>query len=439
MAYEDFTTFTESDEGSDVTVENATKVSWINLRTKDQTAYLYKDKGVNHFAGDFTHKFEIQFSNVGDQQTCTYWMLSNIIGDRYQLPTQNEDGYTFVLYDDIEQIAVGIYEGGAYTSDSWAPPGPQSSTVYFIEIVRDDDGGANNTGRLTTYIRTGSHTGALQDTLIVDASAGEQNDFRYIYALATYDHSADTTDTDGFTQNLDLGAPSTGDLNVTLPIITAQMYDEGLHADLNATLPIITADLKSGGAINATLPMITAGIKSFNDGNLDTTLPVITAEITGFAGTLGEIDSTLPLITADMLGGNGGFLDATLPLITTEMKSGAQLDVTLPAMTAEGYGYAGEVGGLTVSLPKIEAESTGKVEVLGDLDATLPVITARMKGLAGRVMSLDAVLPMVTAGLAGYQEITGDLNVTIPMIESRMVGTIEREVCDVLRYSEPEL
>ena len=228
-----------------------------------------------------------------------------------------------------------------------------------------------------------------------------------------------------------------GDLAVTLPVIVAELIEGNL---LDATLPIITAEMKSGGALNVTLPLITAEIHGINSlANLDVTLPVITAEITGFVGEIGGITTTLPLITADILGGNGGFLDAILPLITAEMKGGAQLDVTLPMVAAECHGYAGEVGTLAVSLPKINAEITGKVEVLGDLTATLPMILARMKGTVGKVMSLNATLPMITAALTGYQEITGNLNATLPMIEVRITGAVERDTCTVLRYEEPVL
>lgn len=210
MAYEDFTTYTEFDEGSDITVDSATKVSWLALETRRNTGYVYKDKGVNHFNGDFTHKFEMQFSNVGDTAHVSYWLLANAIGDFEALRVAGEDFYAFRLYDSTEELYLSIYENGSVTNDGWAPPGPQASTTYYIEIVRDDDGGANNTGRLTAYIRTGSHSGALQDTLVVDCAAGEQNDFRYLYCASTRDSSGLPGGTTGFTQNLDIGEVSAG-------------------------------------------------------------------------------------------------------------------------------------------------------------------------------------------------------------------------------------
>lgn len=235
MAYEDFTTYTKVDEGGEVTVDSATKVSWINLQTKYDTAYLYKDKGVGHFDGDFTHKFECLCSSVvGNWTMVMHWMLANSIREVQGLIDLNADFIDFGFYDPDpgdRVFRLYVYENGGLADFDIFNQGIVLSTLYFIEIVRDDDGGANNTGRLTAYIRTGSHSGTLKDTLVVDSSVGEQNDFRYIYALATYDTNIlPGTKTNGYTQNLDLGgAPGwTGKINtITNPakIITKAVAD----------------------------------------------------------------------------------------------------------------------------------------------------------------------------------------------------------------------
>jgi hypothetical protein len=245
MAYEDFTTFTESDEGNDVTIDSATKVSWVNLYVNQQTAYLYKDKGVDHFSGDFTHKFELYFSELGYFHTLTHWMLANIVGDLKELVDASEDGcciYALNDFWDNEDLKLAVVENGGQTVDTWAAPGPQLSTLYFIEIVRDDNGGANNTGRYTAYIRTGSHTGVLQDTLVVDSSAGEQNDFRYLYALATYDNADNWEVSDGYTQNLDIDA---GAVN----------YDETLRS-LTITSTVSETDVQTYLAENRLVTIV---------------------------------------------------------------------------------------------------------------------------------------------------------------------------------------
>lgn len=209
MAYEDFTAYTEVDEGDNITII-ANSIYW-DTPTRNLTGYIYKDKGIDHFDGDFTHKFRIYFAGLWNAALACHWMLSNTIGDQYALSTGSADGYTFYSYDNTERLYLRIWEDGIFTEDIWPAHGPQPGTWYYIEIVRDDDGGANNTGRLTSYIRTGSHTGALQDTLVVDSSAGEQNDFRYIYGMATYnDGIASPGWHQGYTQNLDLGEVPAG-------------------------------------------------------------------------------------------------------------------------------------------------------------------------------------------------------------------------------------
>ena len=229
MGYENFTTYTEVDPGNDITVDSATKVSWVDFRTRVDTAYLYKDKGLNHFNGDFNHKFEIQ-DVAGYRSLGCHWALTKSVKDYEAIVVANEDGLFFFNYNDSYNLYLRIVENGSLLSDVWA--GNLASTTYFIEIVRDDDGGANNTGRLTAYIRTGSHTGVLKDTLVIDSSAGEQNDFQYVFAVTSADNNDNLNTSDGYTENLDIGeeAPPgwTGKINTIInpaKIITKAVVD----------------------------------------------------------------------------------------------------------------------------------------------------------------------------------------------------------------------
>ena len=51
---EDFTTYTETDPGADIT-KTADRITFTALRTREDTFYVYKDKGVDHFNGNFEH------------------------------------------------------------------------------------------------------------------------------------------------------------------------------------------------------------------------------------------------------------------------------------------------------------------------------------------------------------------------------------------------
>lgn len=206
---QNFNNYTEYDEGNDVTVESATKVSWVNLRSRYDTAYLYKNFGTAIFNGDFTHKFEMGFSNVGNSAMLLNYMLCSYLGDFKGLIDAGGDAVYVQLYDDTENIYAGFLEAGVANNDGWLQPGPQASTNYFITVVRDDDGGDNGTGLLTVHICTGNYYGlsgySEEDELTIHASAGEQNDYQSAFALATYDDNGTTNTCDGYTQNLNLG------------------------------------------------------------------------------------------------------------------------------------------------------------------------------------------------------------------------------------------
>jgi len=206
MANEDFTTYTEVDENNDITVTSST-VSWTSLSRGDNS-YVYKDHGVDHFDGDFTHQFEMLIENADvTVPRQVMWMIANAINNEEALISASEDLQNIFYYDNTN-LYLRVVEGGASAStDIFAAF--VEGTPYFVTVSRDDDGGANNTGQLVAVIRTGSHTGTIQDTLTVDCSAGEQNDFRYLYACATYDTGHNNRDCDGYTQDMDLneGAP----------------------------------------------------------------------------------------------------------------------------------------------------------------------------------------------------------------------------------------
>jgi hypothetical protein len=199
MAYEDYTTFTELDPTSDITVESATKISFEDL-TQSGGYRVFKDYTADHFDGDFTHQFEVQFSDNVSSCSVYPWTVANVLNTGSGIiGTPGEYAACFLIAGSLD-FYLRLIEDGSIPQDSW--PDAVESTTYYITIDRDDDGGVNSAGRYTMYIRTGSHEGALQDTLVVDAEVGGQKDYRYLYALE--DHGAGGGSIDGFVQNLDI-------------------------------------------------------------------------------------------------------------------------------------------------------------------------------------------------------------------------------------------
>ena len=80
MAAEDYTTYTEVDPASSITVASATHIDWRSDRNEE--AYVYADKGVGHFAGDFDHDVDVSYSYVSAGYVAAgFWAVSNDIND----------------------------------------------------------------------------------------------------------------------------------------------------------------------------------------------------------------------------------------------------------------------------------------------------------------------------------------------------------------------
>lgn len=198
MAYEYFLNYDETDENNTVTVA-ASKVSWAALGRSD-TSHVSRSKGSNHFAGDFEHLFEVQYSDVISNPLNCFWGLANAQADFKALIDSSADAVNFNHYSS-NRLRLSVLEDGVHTLDQWTSA--VAGTTYYITLARDDDGGANSAGQYTAEIRTTSHTGTLRATLTVDCAAGEQNDFEYIFSLMSYDDNT-SPHAGGFTQNLDL-------------------------------------------------------------------------------------------------------------------------------------------------------------------------------------------------------------------------------------------
>jgi len=207
-ATEDLTTYTEVDANSKISV-TADRVTWAGTGN-GETSYVYDDKGAGHFSGDFAHRFLLR---MGSSSAYWAWIgaycLSTHVGTISGMAGAGADAVAIRprrVSSSEYRIYLYLYEAGSGTSDVWS--GAAGDTVYYVTVSRDDDAGANSTGRYTCTICTGNYYGesgaSLQDTLTLDSSAGEQNDFRYVYAVTGNGNGEDYYASYGYLEDLDL-------------------------------------------------------------------------------------------------------------------------------------------------------------------------------------------------------------------------------------------
>lgn len=199
MAVEDFTAYTESDPGSEITV-TSTKVSWASM-ARDVDSWVVDDKGVDHFDGDFTHLVETQLTADGSTGLGTFWAIANAIDTWDDIDAAGGSQLLAFFYGTGPAIYIREIDSGTQYSDTSV--NLSAGTTYYLEIERDESVGTHGTLYCRIYSDSGRTT--LVDTLSI-ALHSSKKDFRYIYAcqnLNTGDSGASREST-AFSQNLDL-------------------------------------------------------------------------------------------------------------------------------------------------------------------------------------------------------------------------------------------
>lgn len=195
MAYQDFTTFTETDAGGKLTV-TSTKIDIANLLDSD-VGKVYKDMGANHFDGNFEHLVEMYMNSA---TTTGYrfwaWGLANITtlqesspGTQYLSSPLYREGAT-----DVRVLIrdVGSQQGVFSLSQN---------TLYYVKIKRDEAVGTYGTAYVYVYSDS-ARTSLIGSNSILIANA--KYDFRYLYGMTGFNAEAGTFTTSGYVQNLDI-------------------------------------------------------------------------------------------------------------------------------------------------------------------------------------------------------------------------------------------
>lgn len=90
-AYEAFTQYTETDPNSHITVTNSTHIS-ADLNCSED-AYVYQQRGVDHFVGNFSHRLDVYVDNATGytDPTSSVWALSDKVDNRKGLEDADEN------------------------------------------------------------------------------------------------------------------------------------------------------------------------------------------------------------------------------------------------------------------------------------------------------------------------------------------------------------
>ena len=208
MPVENFTTYTEVDPSGWITVTSS-RITFASLR-RNADAYVYSDKGVNNFDGDFTHLLTIRATANVDFALVGAWALTNDLDDALGLVTNNKDALTLFLKHQggASQAKISLTELDGGTEYFSSVLTIQHDTDYYLKIVRDESAGAF--GTLYCYVYTDADRTNLFATLSV-ALHSSKKDFRY-FLLSQSWNSGSSYAISGYVENLDIsfipGAPT---------------------------------------------------------------------------------------------------------------------------------------------------------------------------------------------------------------------------------------
>jgi hypothetical protein len=218
MALEDFTIYTEVDEGGDITVAaNAITVDTIR---RDATSYVKYAYPASTF-GNFVHKFDFNFTAATDTGLCCVWQVSNSSNTFNEGLTNNEGLAAYLAYNAPATYSFGLwdYSDDGTVSKTWASaPGQR-----YVRIQR-------NGTELIAIIYTDAAMTTIESTLVLTVP---NTAYANIYPVASRDAAPTATPTIScVVSNLDLQFASA--VTVT---VTAGTFGVGLKARSSVVAP----------------------------------------------------------------------------------------------------------------------------------------------------------------------------------------------------------
>lgn len=179
---EDLTEYTEYEDSSKDPFNVTPDSVVVTDLSRDEDAHIYDDMGVGFFNGDFTHYQKVKITASDADGLVPVWSLMNVVDSVRPVQVANGDFLTVYLNYNAVNFKIFLYEcnGGSIQTDDI---NISLSTDYYLKIIRRESVGAN--GTLYCYVYTDSAMANLLGTLSL--ALGSKNDFRYIYAVNSYD------------------------------------------------------------------------------------------------------------------------------------------------------------------------------------------------------------------------------------------------------------
>src|SRR5574343_143188 len=221
MATQNFTTYTETDPGSKLTV-TASRVTFADLKGTDGWTDVSKDMGAAHFPGDFEHLFTVK---VDENPITSGFHMARLHNGTHAISILFQGSGANLIFNLLE----------SYTS-SYNDPSSAASlgTIYYPKFKRVEAVGTY--GTIYAYIYIDAERTSLFDTLSVALHA--KLDYQYSVPFLK-GNSADTNDTSGYVENLDLQeniTPTTAALTLTTFVSTITVTITPTTLDLILTL-----------------------------------------------------------------------------------------------------------------------------------------------------------------------------------------------------------
>ena len=195
MATENFTTYTEIDPNSHITVTSASKIDFAGL-TRNEDAYVYKNFGADYFGNDFTINFDAQLTS-GDASINIYvCALANLLDDGYGIEVTSADSLITTNLVNVSgdyRIYLKEASSGALYNTYYSV---SAATTYYLTMRR-------NVFDLMLYLDIYSDSGRTTKLTTLSLELHQHYNFKYLYPVQSYNSGHALVGT-GFVQNLEI-------------------------------------------------------------------------------------------------------------------------------------------------------------------------------------------------------------------------------------------